>query len=145
MALKTMGKTEETAQYLRRDCLEILGVKLNAQFSSENIRESIGKVLNVSVIENDISVAHPLLSYKKDALPKLIVKLTRMNVRNAKRKVLATKNLLEDPVLKSFLVGKKTHISVSLTPQTKKLYADINKYRKKLMWNFIWSYNGRFM
>ena len=90
MTLKTMGKTEEMAQYLRRDCLEISGVKPNAQFSSENIVESIGKVLNVSVTENDNSVAHPLLLYKKDALPKLVVKLIRTNVRNAKRKVLAT-------------------------------------------------------
>ena len=64
---------------------------------SENIVESIGKVLNFSVTENDISVADPLPSYKKDALLKLIVKFTRTNVRNefyAKRKVLAGKNLL---------------------------------------------------
>ena len=146
MAFKAMGETEEMAQYLRRDCLEISGVKPNAEFSSENIVESIGKVLNVSVTENDISVAHPLPSYKKDALPKLIVKFTRTNVRNefyAKRKVLAAKNFLEDPVLKSFLVCKKMYISESLTPQRKKLYGDINKYRKKLMWKFIWSHNGR--
>ena len=56
MALKTMGETEEMAQYLRRDCLEISGVKPNAEFSSENIVESIGKVLNVNVTEKDISV-----------------------------------------------------------------------------------------
>ena len=43
MALKTMGETEEMAQYLRRDCLEISGVKPNAEFSSENIVESIGE------------------------------------------------------------------------------------------------------
>lgn len=146
MALKTMAETEEMAQYLRRDCLEISGVKPNAEYSSENIVESIGKVLNVNVTEKDISVAHPLPSYKKDALPKLIVKFTRRNVRNefyAKRKVLAGKNLPEDPVLKSFLVGKNIYISESLTPQRKKLYGDINKYRKKLMWKFIWSHNGR--
>ena len=58
MALKAMGETEEMAQYLRRDCLEISGVKSNAEFSSENTVESIEKVLNVSVTENDISVAH---------------------------------------------------------------------------------------
>ena len=59
MAPKAMGETEEMAQYLRSDCLEISGVKSNAEFSSENIVESIGKVLNVSVTENDVSVAHP--------------------------------------------------------------------------------------
>ena len=67
MALKTMGETEEMAQHLRRDCLEISGVKPNAEFSSKNIVEGIGKVLNVNVTEKDISVAHPLPSYKKDS------------------------------------------------------------------------------
>ena len=142
MALKTMGETEEMAQYLRRDCLEISGVKPNTEYSSENIVESIGKVLNVNVTEADISIAHPLPSYKKDALPKLIVKFTRRNVRNefyAKRKFLAGKNLPADPVLKNFLVGKNIYISESLTPQRKKL----NKFRKEIMWKFIWSHNGR--
>ena len=91
-----MGETEEIAQYLQRDCLEISGVKPNTEYSSENIVESIGKVLNVNVTDADISIAHPLPSYKKDALPKLIVKFTRRNVRNefyAKRKVLTGKNL----------------------------------------------------
>ena len=102
MALKGMGETEKTAQYLRRDCLEISGVKPNAEYSSENIVESIGKVLNVSVAENDIPDAHPSCSCKKDAMPKLIVKFTRTNVCNefyATRKVLAEKNLIEDPAL----------------------------------------------
>ena len=80
------------------------------QNSSENIVESIGKVLNVSVTEIDISVAHPLASYKKESrtLPKFIVKFTHTDVRNefyAKRKVLAAKNLQEDPVLKSLLLS----------------------------------------
>ena len=146
MALKTMGETEEIAQYLQRDCLEISGVKPNTEYSSEKIVESIGKVLNVNVTDADISIAHPLPSYKKDALPKLIAKFTRRNVRNefyAKRKVLAGKNLQADPVLKKFIVGKNIYISESLTPQRKKLYGDINKFRKEIMWKFIWSHNGR--
>ena len=112
MALKTMGETEKMAQYLRRDCLEISGVKPNTEYSSDNIVESIGKVLNVNVTDVDISIAHPLPSYKKDALPKLIVKFTHGNVRNefyANRKVLAGKNLPADPVLKNFLVGKNIY------------------------------------
>jgi len=146
MALQTKNEAEELAQYMRRDCLEISGVKPNAEYNSENIVESIGKVLNVNLTEKDISVAHPVPSYNKEALPKIIVKFTRRNVRNefyAKRKVLAGKNLSEDPVVRCFLVGKNIYISESLTPERKKLYGDVNKYRKKLMWKFIWSHNGR--
>ena len=57
------------------------------------------------------------------ALQKAIVKFARTNFRNefyAERKVLAAKNLREDPILKSFLVGRKIYISGSLTPQRKK-------------------------
>ena len=33
--------------------------------------------------------------------------------------------------------------SKSLTPQGKRLHGKINNYRKKSMWKFIWSHNGR--
>ena len=63
-------------------CCNLINELNNAEFSSENIVESIGKVLNVSITEIDISVAHPLASYKKDTLPKFIVKFTRKDVCN---------------------------------------------------------------
>ena len=55
-------------------------MKPNTEYSSENIIGSIGKVLNVNATGADISIAHPLPSYKKEALPKLIVKFTHRNV-----------------------------------------------------------------
>lgn len=146
MTLEAKGESDELAQYLRRDCLEISGVKPNAEYSSEAIVESIGKVLKVNIEEKDISTAHPLPTFNKDALPKIIVKFTRRNVRNkfyAERKTLAGKNLKDNPHVRKFLVGDSIYISESLTPRRKKLYGDINKFRKKLKWKFIWSHNGR--
>lgn len=146
MTLEAKGESDELAQYLRRDCLEISGVKPNAEYSSEAIVESIGKVLKVKIEEKDISTAHPLPTFNKDALPKIIVKFTRRNVRNkfyAERKTLAGKNLKDNPHVRKFLVGDSIYISESLTPRRKKLYGDINKFRKKLKWKFIWSHNGR--
>ena len=146
MTLEAKGESDELAQYLRRDCLEISGVKPNAEYSSEAIVESIGKVLKVKIEEKDISIAHPLPTFNKDALPKIIVKFTRRNVRNkfyAERKTLAGKNLKDNPHVRKFLVGDSIYISESLTPRRKKLYGDINKFRKKLKWKFIWSHNGR--
>jgi hypothetical protein len=146
MTLEAKGESDELAQYLRRDCLEISGVKPNAEYSSEAIVESIGKVLKVNIEEKDISTAHPLPTFNKDALPKIIVKFTRRNVRNkfyAERKTLAGKNLKDNPHVRKFLVGDSIYISESLTPRRKKLYGNINKFRKKLKWKFIWSHNGR--
>ncbi|CAB3992044.1 Hypothetical predicted protein [Paramuricea clavata] len=120
MTLEAKGESDELAQYLRRDCLEISGVKPNAEYSSE------------AIVEN--------------ALPKIIVKFTRRNVRNkfyAERKTLAGKNLKDNPHVRKFLVGDSIYISESLTPRRKKLYGDINKFRKKFKWKFIWSHNGR--
>ena len=85
-------------------------------------------------------------SFNKDALPKIIVKFTRRNVRNeyyAKRKALAGQNLKTNPQVKRFLVGNNIYISESLIPQRKKLYGDVNRLRKKLNWKFIWTHNGR--
>jgi hypothetical protein len=146
VTLEAKVESDELAQYLRRDCLEISGVKPNAEYSSEAIVESIGKVLKVKIEEKDISIAHPLPTFNKDALPKIIVKFTRRNVRNkfyAERKTLAGKNLKDNPHVRKFLVGDSIYISESLTPRRKKLYGDINKFRKKLKWKFIWSHNGR--
>ena len=69
---------DEMAQYMRHDCLEISCVKSNANFSSESIVVNIGKALDLDINVNDISIAHP-----REALPKIIVKFTLRDVRNA--------------------------------------------------------------
>ena len=43
---------------------------------------AVGKAINLSVKEEDISTSHPLPSYNSDAPPKIIVKFTRKDVRN---------------------------------------------------------------
>lgn len=58
-------------------------LKSNANFSSESILVNIGKALDIDINDNDISIAHPLPSYINEALPKIIVKFTRRDVRNA--------------------------------------------------------------
>jgi hypothetical protein len=112
------NEAEELAQYMRRDCLEVAGVKPNGEYNSEDIVKNIGEILNVDIDEKDISIAHPLRSFNKDALPKT------------------------NPQVKSFLVGNNIYISESLIPQRKKLYGDVNRLRKKLNWKFIWTHNG---
>ena len=73
---------EEISQYLRRDCLEITGVAVNEECSAEAIAKSVGNVIGVPLQDNDISIAHPIPTYKDNTPPKLIVKFTRRNVRN---------------------------------------------------------------
>ena len=67
-------QAEELAQYIRRDRLEISGIPPSESYSSNNIVRSVGKLIGIQVTDGNISTAHPLPSFKNDALPKLVVK-----------------------------------------------------------------------
>ena len=95
-------QADELAQYLRRDCLEISGIKVTNECSSEAIVKSIGKAIDVPIEEQGISIAHPIPSYKTDAPPKIIVKFTRRSVRNeyySNRRKLVNKKVKDLPDL----------------------------------------------
>lgn len=58
------------------------GIPLSENYSTNDIVIAVGKAINVSIKEEDISTSHPLPSYNSDAPPKSIVKFTRRDVRN---------------------------------------------------------------
>lgn len=128
-----------------RDCLEIWCVESNSNFSSESVVVNIGKVLDLDINVNDISIAYPLPNCSSEALPKIIVKFTRRDLRNAfccKRKELPDLKPSQRPDLNGFIVGENIYISESLTEGRKRLYGAINRFRKSINWTFIWSQNG---
>ena len=136
---------ESLAQYLRRDCLEISGIPLSEDYSTNDIVIAVGKAINVSVKEEDISTSHPLPSYNSDAPPKIIVKFTRRDVRNvyyaSRRKLIKIKtNELPDVGVTERV---NIYISESLTPFKKKLFGAVNSVKKRLRWKHIWTQNGR--
>ena len=139
------GTFESMAQYLRRDCLEISGVPLSEDYTTNDIVIAVGKAINVSVKEEDISTSHPLPSYNSDAPPKIIVKFTRRDVRNvyygSRRNLIKIKaNELPDLGVTDRV---NVYISESLTPFQTKLFGEVNKVKKRLRWKHIWIQNGR--
>ena len=131
-ALETAKQTEELAQYIRRDCLEITGIAPNEELSCESIVTTI-------------SVTHSIPSYNAAALPKIIVKFTRREIRDrfySNRKKLARKQIKDIPGLAPDGQGP-VYISESLTPTRKKLFGEINRIKKSRKWKFIWTQNGR--
>ena len=82
LASDASSEVEQISQYLRRDCLEITEIVTNAECSAEAIIKSIDDVIGVPLQDNNISIAHPVPTYKVGAPPKFIVKFTRRNVRN---------------------------------------------------------------
>lgn len=144
---ETTATFESMAQYLRRDCLEISGIPLSEDYSTNDIVIAVGKAINVPVKEEDISTSHHLPSYNSDAPPKIIVKFTRRDVRNVfyanRRKLIKIKtNALPDL---GVTAQENIYISESLTPFKKKLFGDVNKVKKRLRWKHIWTQNGRIL
>jgi hypothetical protein len=140
-SLQATSQIEELSQYLRRDCLEITGIKESSDCSAGAIVKSVGKAIGVPLSGEDISIAHPLPSFNTNAPPKLIVKFTRRSVRNifySKRKNLANVKVKDLPDL-SLNSPNKVFISESLTPYRKKLFGNVNQVRKRLNWRFIWT------
>ena len=138
-------QVEELAQYIRRDCLEISGVPPSENYSSNDIVRLVGKLIGIQVSDGDISTAHPVPTFKTDALPKIVVKFVRRDVRNrlyANRRKLVKKKACNLPDLDLDL-NNNVYISESLTSTRKKLFGEINKERKRLKWKHIWTQNGR--
>ena len=138
-------QAEELAQYIRRDCLEISGVPPSESYSSNDIVCSVGKLIGIQITNGDISTAHPVPSFKSDALPKIVVKFVRRDVRNrfyANRRKLVKKKACNLPDL-GLDLNNNVYISESLTSTRKKLFGEINKERKRLKWKHIWTQNGR--
>ena len=75
-------QTEELAQYIRRDCLEISGIAPNEELSCKGVVRSVGNAIDVSVSDMDILVSHPIPSFNTTAPPKIIVKFTRREIRD---------------------------------------------------------------
>lgn len=123
-AVEANIQAEELAQYLRRDCLEISGVQATTTCSPEAIVKSVGKAVGLTISQHDISITHPIPSYKVDAPPKIIVKFTRRDVRNkfySSRKKLANKKVKDLPDL-DLHSDTNVYVSESLIHRTKKTF-----------------------
>ena len=117
-AADAMSQIEELSQYVRRDCLEISGIKPSSECTCENIVTSIGKAIDVPITKEEISTAHQIPSYKAEAPPKIIVKFTRRDTRDrfyGSRRKLANKKVKDLPDL-NLTSTENVFISESLTP-----------------------------
>ena len=55
---------DDIQQYLRRDCIEIIGIPFTTQDNAKSIAMEVGDLMRVRVDENDISTAHRLPASK---------------------------------------------------------------------------------
>ena len=151
-ALEVTKDVDDLAQYLRRDCIEISGLKPTESISCTELVKAVGKDMDMELEDGDISTAHPIPRYDKSADEKIIVKFTRRADRDefysnrkkvAGKKASSLKSLKDACPTTGVDLNKKIYISESLTPKKKKLFGLVNKFKKELQWKFIWTNHGR--
>ena len=81
-ALELTKDMDDLAQYLKRDCIEISGLKPTESMSCIELVKDLGKDMQVDPKDDDISTAHPIPRYDKSADEKIIVKFTRKDDRD---------------------------------------------------------------
>lgn len=141
---------DDVQQYLRRDCLEVVGIpKLPIDKPSELIKELCDK-LNVKLDSDDISTAHRLPDSKKTK-DRIIIKLVRREKREEiykSRSKLIGKSTSMLPSVnaeigKSIGSANRIHINESLTGYRKNLFGRIHAFKKDRKFKYLWTSNGR--
>ena len=132
---------DDIQQYLRRDCVEIIGIPVTSQDNAKSIAMEVGDLMGVRVDENDISTAHRLPA-SKNVINRIIVKFVNRDKRNEfykNRRLLIDKSPKDLPLISDEINNRsgKIHINESLTTYRKKLFGQINSFRKQQNYKYL--------
>lgn len=143
---KTVEDLDDLGQYLRRDCVEIVGAQVNTSQECDKIVIAMAKDMGIKLEPNDISTSHPLPT-PRGKEDKFIVKFSRRSTKDkfySSRKKVTGRKPQDLPSVKNLISSnKKLYISESLTPLRKKLFGETNETRKQIKWKYIWTNNGK--
>ena len=156
---ETEKQLEELEQYGRRENLEIHGVPWSKNENTNEIVKKVAKQLNVSLISNDISTSHRLFntnSYsgnftktEKNRHPPIIVRFSNRDKRNEifnqRQKFRENSPSNSDNSNHNNLIPKNVTIRENLTKYRKFLYAEANKVKNKLRYQFLWTWQGQIL
>ena len=140
---------DDVQQYLRHDCLEIVGIPRAPQDNPKQLVQEVGSLIDVHIGANDISTAHRLPDTKK-VKNIIIVKFVQHDKREEmyrNRRKLIGKNTsalpsVREEIGKSIPSGSKIHINESLTAYRKRLFGKLHKFKQDNNFKFLWTGNG---
>lgn len=137
-------------QYSRRDCLEIKGIPEKESESVEetnDIVQSLGDKIGVTIQEYDISISHRLPSRRSSSLytgspTPIIVKFTNRIVRD---KFYRARRLLKNITSENlgYNTSNKIFINESLTQRNKDLFYKCLQVKKAKGLKFLWTNVGK--
>ena len=133
---------EDIRKYLRRDSLEIQGIPQSKTENTDQIIKEIGKLVNVSIDDCDISVSHRIPTKNKHIPQPIIVRFSR---RSVKERLIGNRNLLKNKRTThlGFSEDNKIFINDSLTPRTRDLFHAVRSYQKSFSLKSCWTRNGK--
>jgi len=140
---------DEVEQYIRRDCLEFVGLPTVTLDNPKELVKELSNELNVKLEEDDLSTVHRLpdtRSTKNRIIAKFVRRDKKDELYNA-RKNLKNKTANSIPSIRSDpnVQDKhgKVYINESLTPYRKKLFGKLCQYKKQHKFKYIWTTNGK--
>lgn len=140
---------DEVEQYIRRDCLEFVGIPTVTVDNPKELVKELSHELNVQLEEDDLSTVHRLPD-TKSTKNRIIAKFVRRDKKNElynARKNLKNKTANSIPSIRSDPNVQEKHgkvyINESLTPYRKKLFGKICQYKKQHKFKYIWTTNGK--
>ena len=147
-----IDEQDDLQQYIRRDCVEIIGVPTPQVDDPKQIAVEIGHLMGVEIEKQHISTAHRLPPTRK-VKDRLIVKFVHRDIRDAfynQRSKLMGKKSNDLPLLNREYENNNHQsnsifINESLTARRRKLFGRINDFKKTERWKYIWTMNGKIM
>lgn len=129
--------------------MEIQGLPISEESVKESTNDivcNIGKLMDVEIVQEDLSVSYRLPINKRykgnRSTPAIIVKFIRRDIREAffrSRNKLKNKSTLD----LGYRVSSPVYINESLSDKNKELLKYCIKTKKELNYKFIWTSNGR--
>ena len=141
---------DEVQQYLRRDCLEIVGIPELTNENPAKIVKEVCSMIDIDLKDHEISTAHRLPD-TKSTKNRLIVKFVQ---RDTKHKIYKSKKNLKGKTTKNIPSFKnnetakskpatKIYINESLTFNRKRVLNKANNFKKANDYKYIWTSNGK--
>ena len=115
----------------------------------KSIAMEVGDLMGVRVEENDISTAHRLPP-SKNVNNRIIVKFVNRDKCNEfyqNRRMLIDKSPKDLPLISNEINNQagKNHVNESLTAYRKKLFGQINSFRKQQNYKYLWTMNRKIL
>ena len=138
---------DEVQQYLRRDCLEFVGIPSQKNDNPNKIVKEVCSSMGIELKQEEFSIVHRLPD-SKNTKDRIIAKFVRRDVKEQvyrSRKKLQGKSVKSLPSFKDAQPPKsaKIYINESLTGYRKKLFNRVYNYKKTNDYKYIWTQNGK--